>query len=116
MGGGGLGAMGVGVGTGDGLGKIVVYKTVRVNTGQGYDPATGMFTVSVPGLYVSTAQYTVQRSKYDVLAIVYQENKIEQSYSHSIINDYHSDYMQLFIGAIVIICRSLSGSPCQIRS
>ncbi|XP_052215840.1 collagen alpha-1(X) chain-like isoform X2 [Dreissena polymorpha] len=80
-------------------GQDVIYTDVRVNEGQGYDPKTGIFTVSVPGLYLFTVHYNVYYSTYTYLAITHQGIQIQPSFSHSVSGEFATFSMQVFIRA-----------------
>ncbi|KAH3787905.1 hypothetical protein DPMN_166036 [Dreissena polymorpha] len=43
-------------------GQDVVFPTVDVNEGQGYEPSSGKFTTSIPGMYLFSVQYCVSTS------------------------------------------------------
>ncbi|KAH3814884.1 hypothetical protein DPMN_143401 [Dreissena polymorpha] len=64
-------------------GQVIVYQSVRVNEGQGYNPTIGKFKVSVPGLYVFVVHYCVNPSKDCLLAIVHQGTAIQSAESKS---------------------------------
>ncbi|KAH3805419.1 hypothetical protein DPMN_133722 [Dreissena polymorpha] len=57
----------------------VVFPTVEVNEGQGYDPATGKFTASGPGMYFFSVQYCNQYKTPAYLEIVHQSKTIQKS-------------------------------------
>ncbi|KAH3869496.1 hypothetical protein DPMN_032665 [Dreissena polymorpha] len=58
-------------------GQTVVYTVVEVNEGQGYDSATGRFTVSVPGLYAFAVQTCIP-AKQDIWLEIVNQNKTLQ--------------------------------------
>ncbi|KAH3859893.1 hypothetical protein DPMN_102714 [Dreissena polymorpha] len=57
----------------------VVFPTVTVNEGQGYNPGTGRFTASVPGIYLFSVQICVLYEKYAYLEIVQQGTTLQRS-------------------------------------
>ncbi|KAH3814742.1 hypothetical protein DPMN_143252 [Dreissena polymorpha] len=77
-------------------GQVVVYTAVRVNEGQGYNPSTGRFTVSIPGLYAFTVQYCAPSQKYAYLQISSNGTNIQNSYFHST-NSHQCVSMQAFL-------------------
>ncbi|KAH3805335.1 hypothetical protein DPMN_133635 [Dreissena polymorpha] len=60
-------------------GQDVVYPTVEVNEGQGYDPSTGKFTASITGIYLFTVQNCVHYQKYGQLEIVHGGKTLQRS-------------------------------------
>ncbi|KAH3814838.1 hypothetical protein DPMN_143351 [Dreissena polymorpha] len=77
-------------------GQVVVYSSVRVNEGQGYDQNTGRFTVSIPGLYAFTVQSCATSSKNAFLAIVRDGTEIQVAYFHTT-TDHQCVSMQAFV-------------------
>ncbi|KAH3805423.1 hypothetical protein DPMN_133726 [Dreissena polymorpha] len=57
----------------------VIFPTVTVNEGQGYNPGTGRFTVSVPGMYLFSVQMCVTNEKHCYLEIVQQGTTLQRS-------------------------------------
>ncbi|KAH3805372.1 hypothetical protein DPMN_133675 [Dreissena polymorpha] len=61
-------------------GQDVVFPTVDVNEGQGYNPSTGKFTASIPGMYLFSVQYCVYTSlNYVYLEIVHGDKALQRS-------------------------------------
>ncbi|KAH3805375.1 hypothetical protein DPMN_133678 [Dreissena polymorpha] len=60
-------------------GQDVVFPTVEVNEGQGYDPSTGKFTASIPGMYLFTVQYCVNYNNYVRLELVHGGKTLQRS-------------------------------------
>ncbi|KAH3755699.1 uncharacterized protein LOC127848814 [Dreissena polymorpha] len=60
-------------------GHDVIFTSVNVNEGQGYNPSNGRFTVSVAGLYVFTVQHCIQYVKYSDLEIVHQGKTLQRA-------------------------------------
>ncbi|XP_052216578.1 uncharacterized protein LOC127834604 [Dreissena polymorpha] len=65
--------------------QAVIFPTVEVNEGQGYDPSTGKFTASIHGIYLFSVQYCNQHKANVFLEIVHQSKIIQRSsyYEHS---------------------------------
>ncbi|KAH3689788.1 collagen alpha-1(X) chain-like [Dreissena polymorpha] len=80
-------------------GQGVVYTHARINEGQGYDPKTGIFTVSVPGLYLFTVQYCVYASTNAYFAIVHQGTRIQPSFTQYVTSNFATFSMQVFVRA-----------------
>ncbi|XP_052258501.1 uncharacterized protein LOC127863157 [Dreissena polymorpha] len=57
----------------------VAFKTVLVNEGRGYDPATGNFTASVAGVYMFTVQYCPYANSYVYLEITHEGKPLQRS-------------------------------------
>ncbi|KAH3804586.1 uncharacterized protein LOC127836304 [Dreissena polymorpha] len=57
----------------------VVFPTVDVNEGQGYDPSTGKFTASIHGMYLFSVQYCVENNKVVHLEIVHGGKTLQRS-------------------------------------
>ncbi|KAH3693257.1 hypothetical protein DPMN_192661 [Dreissena polymorpha] len=62
--------------------KVVAFKTVLVNEGRGYDPATGNFTASVAGVYMFTVQYCTYTASYSYLEITHEGKPLQRSYHY----------------------------------
>ncbi|KAH3693310.1 hypothetical protein DPMN_192714 [Dreissena polymorpha] len=60
-------------------GQDVVFKTVRVNEGRGYDSSTRRFTASVAGVYMFSVQYCPYRNNWTFLEIVHEERPLQRS-------------------------------------
>ncbi|KAH3807737.1 uncharacterized protein LOC127835623 [Dreissena polymorpha] len=60
-------------------GKDLVFPTVEVNEGEGYDPSNGIFTASIPGMYLFSVQYCAYSQKYVYLEIVNQGKTLQRS-------------------------------------
>ncbi|KAH3859895.1 hypothetical protein DPMN_102716 [Dreissena polymorpha] len=59
--------------------QAVIFPHVEVNEGQGYDPATGKFTASIPGMYLFSFQYCNQYKQNVYFEIVHQSKTIQRS-------------------------------------
>ncbi|KAH3807443.1 hypothetical protein DPMN_135784 [Dreissena polymorpha] len=59
----------------------IIFKKAQINKGQGYDVASGKFTVSVPGLYAFAVQYCVQANQAGYIDIVKQGTILQRSLS-----------------------------------
>ncbi|XP_052237412.1 complement C1q-like protein 3 [Dreissena polymorpha] len=97
--------------------QTVVYTAVEVNEGQGYDPATGRFTVSVPGLYAFTVQYCLSNMYEAWLEIVNKKKTLQRSSMKDKSGTYPCVSMQVFTKADVsdqIWVQSTSGSNSQL--
>ncbi|XP_052217885.1 complement C1q and tumor necrosis factor-related protein 9A-like [Dreissena polymorpha] len=57
----------------------VVFPRVEVNEGRGYDPSTGKFTASIPGMYLFSVQYCVNKVKNVHLEIVLKGKILQRS-------------------------------------
>ncbi|KAH3693307.1 hypothetical protein DPMN_192711 [Dreissena polymorpha] len=57
----------------------VVFKTVLVNEGGGYDSNTGRFTASVAGVYMFTVQYTLFTNKWAFFELVHEGRPLQRS-------------------------------------
>ncbi|KAH3807441.1 hypothetical protein DPMN_135782 [Dreissena polymorpha] len=84
-------------------GQTVVYTTVEANEGQGYDPSSGRFTVSVPGLYSFAVQFCTENQKTAYLEIVNQYKTLQKSSfeDQNVNGNYLSVSMQVFTKADV---------------
>ncbi|KAH3809844.1 hypothetical protein DPMN_138224 [Dreissena polymorpha] len=80
-------------------GQDVIFTNVRVNEGQGYDTKTGIFTVSVPGLYVFTVQYYVGSSTSAGLAIAHRGIQIQANFMQLASGNYVTSSTQVFVRA-----------------
>ncbi|KAH3805370.1 hypothetical protein DPMN_133673 [Dreissena polymorpha] len=60
-------------------GQDVIFTTVDVNEGQGYNPSTGRFNASVSGMYLFSVQYCCQNSQYSYLQILHTGNIVQAS-------------------------------------
>ncbi|KAH3693251.1 hypothetical protein DPMN_192655 [Dreissena polymorpha] len=60
----------------------VAFKTVLVNEGRGYDPATGHFTASVAGVYMFTLQYCTYVASSIYLEITHEGKPLQRSYHY----------------------------------
>ncbi|KAH3859890.1 hypothetical protein DPMN_102711 [Dreissena polymorpha] len=76
-------------------GHDVVFPTVEVNEGQGYDPSTGKFTASIPGMYLFSVQYCVNQKKDAGLEIVHQGKTLQRSHNYVRSDDYPCVTMQV---------------------
>ncbi|KAH3693248.1 hypothetical protein DPMN_192652 [Dreissena polymorpha] len=59
--------------------QAVAFKTVLVNEGRGYDPATGNFMASVAGVYMFTVQYCPDANSYVYLEITHEGKPLQRS-------------------------------------
>ncbi|KAH3693241.1 uncharacterized protein LOC127863145 [Dreissena polymorpha] len=59
--------------------QVVVFKTVLVNEGRGYDPTTGHFTASVAGVYMFTVQYCPYVAVGIYLEITHEGKPLQRS-------------------------------------
>ncbi|KAH3805364.1 hypothetical protein DPMN_133667 [Dreissena polymorpha] len=73
----------------------VIFPTVEVNEGQGYDPSSGKFTASIPGMYLFSVQYCVYTSKQISLDIVHQGKALQRSYFYDGASNYPCVTMQV---------------------
>ncbi|KAH3805392.1 hypothetical protein DPMN_133695 [Dreissena polymorpha] len=76
-------------------GLDVIFHTVEENVGQGYDPASGKFTASVPGMYLFSVQYCVYTKKNVHLEIVHQGKTLQRSANYDNASDYPCVTMQV---------------------
>ena len=57
----------------------VVFRTVIVNEGGGYDSNSGRFTASVAGVYMFTVQYCSSASNWAIPEIVHEGRSLQRS-------------------------------------
>ncbi|KAH3697888.1 hypothetical protein DPMN_085400 [Dreissena polymorpha] len=62
--------------------QAVVFKTVLVNEGRGYDPATGHFTASVAGVYMFAVQYCPYTASHVFVEITHEGKPLQRSYHY----------------------------------
>ncbi|KAH3693262.1 complement C1q tumor necrosis factor-related protein 5-like [Dreissena polymorpha] len=62
--------------------QVIAFKTVLVNEGRGYDPATGNFTASVAGVYMFTVQYCPFAASSVSLEITHEGKPLQRSYHY----------------------------------
>ncbi|KAH3693246.1 hypothetical protein DPMN_192650 [Dreissena polymorpha] len=62
--------------------QAVVFKTVLVNEGRGYDPATGHFTASVAGVYMFAVQFCPYAGSSVYLEITHEGKPLQRSYHY----------------------------------
>ncbi|KAH3807437.1 hypothetical protein DPMN_135778 [Dreissena polymorpha] len=74
----------------------VIFTSVNVNEGQGYNPSNGRFTVSVAGLYVFTVQHCIQSAKFSDLEIVHQGKTLQRAVYQDGDDLYSCSAMQAF--------------------
>ncbi|KAH3755705.1 hypothetical protein DPMN_190403 [Dreissena polymorpha] len=60
-------------------GQNIIFTNAQINEGQGYDVASGKFTVSVPGLYAFAVQYCVRPNQNGYIDIVNQGTILQRS-------------------------------------
>ncbi|KAH3755669.1 hypothetical protein DPMN_190367 [Dreissena polymorpha] len=80
-------------------GQDIIFQSVNINEGQGYDVASGRFTVSVPGMYAFAVQFCVQATQHAYIDIVKQGTILQRSISQ--IAGYHCMSMQAFTMAAI---------------
>ncbi|KAH3693305.1 uncharacterized protein LOC127863110 [Dreissena polymorpha] len=73
----------------------VVFKTVLVNEGGGYDSNSGRFTASVAGVYMFTVQYCSYSSNWAIPEIVHEGRSLQRS-GHNDANYHVCTSMQAF--------------------
>ncbi len=62
--------------------SIVAYDQVLVNLGEGYNPSSGAFTVSVPGIYSFTLYFMTSQSKGSGLGIYVNNERQCTNYAY----------------------------------
>ncbi|KAH3807427.1 hypothetical protein DPMN_135768 [Dreissena polymorpha] len=83
-------------------GQDIIFKKTEINEGQGYDVASGKFTVSVPGLYAFAVQYCVDPHQGGYIDIVKQGTILQRSLSDKkSSNAYQCMFMQAFTRAAI---------------
>ncbi|KAH3805373.1 hypothetical protein DPMN_133676 [Dreissena polymorpha] len=60
-------------------GQDLVFPSVEVNEGKGYDSSTGKFTASITGMYLFSVQCCVHYQKYGYIEIVHQDKTLQRS-------------------------------------
>ncbi|KAH3805343.1 hypothetical protein DPMN_133644 [Dreissena polymorpha] len=73
----------------------VIFPMVEVNEGQGYDPSSGKFTASIPGMYLFSVQYCAYNKKQVSLDIVHQGKTLQRSYFYDGASNYPCVIMQV---------------------
>ena len=73
----------------------VVFKTVLVNEGGGYDSNSGRFTASVAGVYMFTVQYCSSYANWAWPEIVHEGRSLQRS-GHNDANHHVCTSMQAF--------------------
>ncbi|XP_052216175.1 hemicentin-1-like isoform X2 [Dreissena polymorpha] len=82
-------------------GQNIIFTNAQINEGQGYDVASGKFTVSVPGLYAFAVQYCVQPHLYGYIDIVKQGTILQRSMFERRSEAYQCVSMQAFTRAAI---------------
>ncbi|KAH3755707.1 hypothetical protein DPMN_190405 [Dreissena polymorpha] len=82
--------------------QIIIFKNAQINEGQGYDVASGKFTVSVPGLYAFVVQFCVgpSQSESGYIDIVKQGTILQRSLCEKSVG-YQCTSMQAFTRAAI---------------